>query len=532
MTRELRKKSSYTEDPIIYEHPFFIKSRSYSSKISDSSYLEVYNKYYRKRGTSLSTNQSQKKNHKYFPWKALIYYIIIISLFAFIFGFLYIGGLWNPGKKLLGMKYIVVNSDKGCYSNTCARVGFNETMNIGNFYSRLDGTGGRFTVVNGNRADAVEYVKKFKYWAAFYIPEKFTIDVIQNLNSISKSFSQATVEIIVDETRQYTTVSMIRKALRRLQKNFHIYLARSFDYKGSFNPIFLIRGIEYKETSLHTVDKYGQSFATFVTLMLIWIASISASIITHFYFPFESLWLEKKDAKHPILKVICLKILVCGLMTLFITFVVLIIQYICGELQVEKGYPAYFFFVYFFSFCGLAVNNTLIHLLPFIAYYLTVTIFMILQITTCNGILDHSLQYGFWKIGRALPMYYGVRQLKIIFWKVGEHTTVINLIVILLWILFFSSTTIILYVFELKSKREEWLRKEYRKLFNYNESSNESSYESGSNNYDNDNRLNDSKTLITLNEQGIPMESLEDFDIPEDDEEDDINNNISNKTLR
>ena len=74
-------------------------------------------------------------------------YCFFISLFALCFGALYIGGVWNPGKKLVGLNYVVVNDDKGCYTSLCEKIGLNNTRNVGNYYARLDGTGGRFTVV-------------------------------------------------------------------------------------------------------------------------------------------------------------------------------------------------------------------------------------------------------------------------------------------------------------------------------------------------------------------------------------------------
>ncbi|OUM70045.1 hypothetical protein PIROE2DRAFT_1996, partial [Piromyces sp. E2] len=303
---------------------------------------------------------------------------------------------------------------------------------------------------NGNRETAKENIKKFKYWAAFYIPEKFTVDVLSNLNANSKQqLTKVTVEVILDETRSYNTVSLARKALRRLQDNFFVYLARSFEHIGGFNPRFLMEKINYKETSLHTLKKYGHNFSTFISLMLIWISSISATIITHFYFPFET----------------------------------------------------------------LSVNNTLVHILPFIGFYLVALIFMMLQITTCGGILDHAVQYGFWKIGRALPFYYGVRQLKVIIWKVGEHTTWVNLVVLFSWLIISTTISLILYRLELKARRERWLRRQHRILFNY------------SDDYDNNDFFNET-TLTPIANEDIPMDSMEDFDFP-----DESNNYSSNKTL-
>ncbi|ORX41877.1 hypothetical protein BCR36DRAFT_416472 [Piromyces finnis] len=502
-----------TNDPLVNERPFFIRSNS--SKITDSTYYEKYKLFQKENEFQLKKEKSKK------VWIPMFIYMIIISLFAFVFGFLYIGGLWNPGKKLLGVNYVIINNDKGCYTNACAKMGLDKSLNLGNYYHKLDGTGGRFTVINGNRDTAIQNIKKYKYWAAFYIPEKFTSDVLSNLNAYKKQLTKVTVEVILDESRSYNTVSLIRKALRKLQNNFFVYLAKSFEDKGGFNPPFLIEGITYEETSLHKLVKYGHNFSTFISLMLIWISSISATIITHFFFPFESHWLEKKVVHNPYLKIILTKIFISSLMTLFMTFVIVIIQVICGNLEIEKGYASFFFFIFFFSLIGLSVNNTLIHLLPFIGFYLSAVIFMMLQITTCGGILDNTLQYGFWKIGKALPMYYGVRQLKNIIWKVGEHTIWVNLVVLFAWLIVFTIISLILYKLELRARREKWLRHQHRILFNYNNKE-----DSNNKYYSSDNWLNDT-TLTPLANEEIPMESMEDFDFPDKNNE----NNISSKTL-
>ncbi len=133
----ISRLSKSSNDPLIKERPFYI--RSDSAKISDSTYFENYS-YYQKQ-------KQEEERKKKFPWKPYIIYAFIISLFAFIIGFFYIGGLWNPGKKMPGLHYVVVNNDRGCTSAACARLGLNEKMNIGRYYQRLDGTGGRFTVI-------------------------------------------------------------------------------------------------------------------------------------------------------------------------------------------------------------------------------------------------------------------------------------------------------------------------------------------------------------------------------------------------
>lgn len=366
-----------------------------------------------------------------------------------------------------------------------------------------------FFYKEGDRNTAIEKVKKFKYWAAFYIPEKFTVDVLSNLKANKQSYTKVSVEVILDESRNYNTVSLVRKALRKLESNFSVYLARSFEHMGGFNARFLIEGITYEENNLHTVKTYGQNVAAFVTLMLIWISSISCSIITHFYFPFESLWLEKHEVHHPYIKIISLKLLTCSILTFVMTLILVLIQVICGKMTMEKGYAAYIFFVFFYSLIGLVFNNATIHLLPFIPYYLFSVIFMMLQVTTCGGMLDHAVQYGFWKIGRAFPMYYGTRQLRNIFWGVGEHTTLVNMLVLFAWFIVFLAFSLVLYYMELRVRREKWLRKEYRKMINKP-------------------WLNHDNNATALNSGEVPMESMEDFDFTDDDTN---NNSSSNRTF-
>ena len=52
----------------------------------------------------------QKKEKK-------ILFGIIITLISLIISIFYIGGIWNPIKKVMELNYIIVNNDKGCYTS-------------------------------------------------------------------------------------------------------------------------------------------------------------------------------------------------------------------------------------------------------------------------------------------------------------------------------------------------------------------------------------------------------------------------------
>ena len=65
--------------------------------------------------------------------------------------------------------------------------------------------------------------------------------------------------------------------------------------------------------------------------------------------------------------------------------------------------------VQYFGFCFVAVLGSLVALLGPDVFQIPATLWLILQLTSCGGIEDSDLQPGFYKIGRAFPLYYAVQ---------------------------------------------------------------------------------------------------------------------------
>jgi len=287
-----------------------------------------------------------------------------------------------------------------------------------------------------------------------YIPKDFTAKVLSNLNAMNTTgVTSVVVDEIYDEARSYTTVQFLKKAMVKAQDGFFQGIAKKVDSLGSFKPPFLISGIEYKEDNLHPVTGFGQNFSSFISFILLWIGTIATALITHFVFPLENHWVEKKDVQHPIAKTIGVKTLTNGIIMFVICIIVSIIPLCCGEVAMHKSYAALLFFFFFFSLCGLGINNCLVHLFHFINFYLVAVTFMILQLISCGGLLHRDLQYGFFKIGKAFPMFYAVRELKYIYFGSGKHTQTANVLIILAWTIVFLPLSLILYYLELKAKR-------------------------------------------------------------------------------
>jgi len=407
-------------------------------------------------------NKFIQEKEKKFPFFHMGIFLLIIPLFAFLMGMFYIGGIWNPIKKIPDVKYIIVDDD----SAGCAGVAMCEQVlkgtTLGSMYMQLNQNGhpaGTFEYMNGSREEAVEKVEKHDYWVALYIPKGFTLKVLSNLNAMENTdVTSVVVDEIYDEARSYTTVQFIKKALDKAQTAFFNGLAKKVESIGSFKPPFLISGIEYREDNLHPVTGFGQNFSSFISFILLWIGTIATALITHFVFPLENHWVENKNVSHPIARTIGAKTLTNGIIMFVICVIVSIIPLCCGHVTMHKGYAAVLFFFFFYSLCGLGINNCLVHLFHFINFYLIAVTFMILQLITCGGLLHRVLQYGFFKIGKAFPMFYAVRELKYIYFGTGKHTQTANVLIILAWTIVFLPLSLILYYLELKTKRARFLK--------------------------------------------------------------------------
>jgi len=432
--RETVEMVSYDKvDPLPTENPFYFNE---NSKI----------------------NQYIQKKDKKFPIIHYTIFGILIPVMVFLMGIFYIGGIWNPVEKIKDLKYAIVSEDVGCVGHPlCNNLPAGTT--ISSKYMGLNGKGaGTFEFLKGNKEDAIDLVEKHKYWMALHFPPTFTMDVLSNLNAVNTSYHEAAVDKIYDEARSYTTVNFMNKAFNRTEVAFFKELAKSMDAFGSFNPPFLIEDIHYKENNIHPVTGFGQNFCTFISFILIWIGTIATALITHFVFPLENHWIEKKDATHAIAKTIGVKTLTNGIIMFVICVIVSIIPFCCGHVTMAKGYGAVLFFFFFFSLCGLGINNCLVHLFHFINFYLIACAFMILQLISCGGLLHRDLQYGFFKIGKALPMFYALRELKYIYFESGKHTQAANVLIILGWILVLLPLSLILYYLELRVKRAKYLK--------------------------------------------------------------------------
>ncbi|ORX41879.1 hypothetical protein BCR36DRAFT_587678 [Piromyces finnis] len=427
-------------DPLKDEKPFYISEENY--------------------------RKIQKKEEK-FPTYHILLFAIVIPIVAFLMGMIYIGGIWNPIEKIPSLKYIIVNQDKGCYTPECAKMGLNEKTNLGIYYQQLNGEGGQFSIMTGDRNTAINMIENHDYWAAIYVPENFTINVLMNLNTVNKDkLVPVETELIFDEVRNYTTMKFVLKAFNMMEEAFFNSLVKKFEEKGGFNPLFIINGIQFKETNLHAISGFGQNFSSFIFLLITWIGTIATSIISHFYFPFENHWVEKKDTKHPILKAMIAKIAFCVLINVIIDVISSVIPYFCGgTFQIDHGYWRFLGFILFFSLSGLGINNLLIHILPFIFYYLVAVTFMFLQLLSCGGLVDTDVQPSFFKIGKAFPMYYGVRETRYIYWGSGKQYRTMNFITIGIWAVVSIVASLFMYYLELCVKRKRFLKRQelYRK---------------------------------------------------------------------
>jgi len=424
--------------------------------------LPTENPFYFNEDSKINTIIKEKE--KNFPWIHMSSFIIIIPLLTFLMGLFYIGGIWNPVKKMENLKYVIVNEDVGC--NIDSVCGAMKGQNIGEFYGKLDGQGaGTFEVIKGTMDDATELINKHKYWMALHVPNNFTFGVLANLND-NTTKTEVVVNRIYDEARSYTTMNFVKKAFEKLQTGFHTELITKLESLSKlmgnpkkFNPPFIIEGITYNDKNLYPVSVYGQYFCTFVSFILIWIGTIATSLITHFVFPLESHWIEKKDATNAIVKTICAKTITSVALLFAICAIISIIPLCCGSMIMKKGYASVFFFFFFFSLSGIGVNNLLIHLFHFINFYLIACTFMILQFITCGGVIHHDLQYRFFKIGKAFPMYYATREIKYIYFGSGKHTQTENILIIFAWVIVTVIASYYLYYLELNVKRAKYLKR-------------------------------------------------------------------------
>ncbi|KAK9761292.1 hypothetical protein K7432_013918 [Basidiobolus ranarum] len=221
----------------------------------------------------------------------------------------------------------------------------------------------------------------------------------------------------------------------------------------AFDPTFWVDFFQVHETVMHPVRAYGSNFASYVAFVVSYIGCLlTVTIVSKFLRMRE----VARSWSFPAVRVVMAWGLLAAILTLFQSISIIIPSVSLTNHQFDWKNAGYAIaFIWYTSFAFLSILFLMLLLLSAEGFQVPGTLFLVLQLTTSDGILSNTLQPGLAKIGTAFPMYYGVRGLRSIFYGALTHKMWINWLVITGWIVVPGVISMVLARYKINKMRRE-----------------------------------------------------------------------------
>lgn len=294
------------------------------------------------------------------------------------------------------------------------------------------------------------------YWAALYVPGNFSSNFVTAFGSSGGAapvYSQMTLDYIYTQGRGLSVVATITAVMNllstQLSQNLGYKVAAS-NTQSTVAPNFYIQPIRLLSFNLAPVNTSGQNLSTYLLCVLLW---LGATFIVASMFPFGTRTeeavvaniLEKGVSAHKRKQgvyLVLLKGAVAYLFTLLLSTLLIVTIVVEGAAAQNPGAQAQFnghnvgyaiAFAWYLSFSFIAFDAILINLVGPTVFSTLSAFILIIQLTSSGGIIAHELQQPWYRIGVALPFYYGTKGFRTIFYGAGQGRMWLNWLVLTGW---------------------------------------------------------------------------------------------------
>lgn len=445
---------------------------------------------------------SKKFKYIYFGLLMVIFPIVII-----IYGAMYFGGLWDPVGKVKNVEVTVVNNDIGCPPESnilclvlSSQLGSTEPINIGNtIVGSIQGNQQLSSIFkwkyeSHTEEEAYKSVEDYETWGVMYIPQNFTQNLLSQIDTSAYASPEAqqaliqqittqlnvtpqqlmtmydmskltqvikpTINYIYDYAHSYTGMTFVTTYLKNIDLNIKKTVALSLYRRVSavgakFSNDFYQGAYLSNYVDIHPLHKFGENFASFLLLIVIYIAAIAATIVYRKYRPFDEIIKENKNSKAILVKSLLGKYGISIVYMLITNFLLCVVLVMFSDYQMEHSIVLSFLIMTLWSltalcFCSLASN--LLPLLPFVGICV---IFLVIQLASCGGIVAVEFQPGFWNIGKGLPMYYTAAEMRYLLFNTGGRYSARNVWIVVAWTAVLFVLDIITSLFVLNKVRKQ-----------------------------------------------------------------------------
>ncbi|DBA86298.1 TPA: hypothetical protein ACH3X2_005537 [Trebouxia sp. C0005] len=293
-------------------------------------------------------------------------------------------------------------------------------------------------------ADLMYHVKHDNnYWAALYVPGNFSatfVEAFGNASDVGAEYQQMTIDYMYTQGRGYTSsaaiTTVITAIITALSQNLAYQVAGSSS-QANVSPDFYIQPIKLLNFNLAPVHTLGQNLATYLVCVLIW---LGATFIVASMYPFGTQTEEAVVAnilakgattgeRKQAIYLVLAKGLVAYLFTLLLCALLIVTVVVEGasargvqdSAQFDGHGVGYAIaFAWYLSLSFIALDSILINLVGPTMFSTLSAFLLILQLTSSGGIIAHELEQPWFRIGVALPFYYGTNGFKTIFFGAGQ----------------------------------------------------------------------------------------------------------------
>ncbi|KAF9171055.1 hypothetical protein BGX21_003421 [Mortierella sp. AD011] len=421
--------------------------------------------------------------------------LILTTVVMITYIWLYLGSLWSPLTRVKNFNVVLYNGDTGFdYSNTPAQLvplfqAITSNSSLGSLVEKqiMNHQGALNHVVtwidrtnegNLDRDALLNMIEVGDAWGVIYIPSNFSNNMLSYAPTNSGPATAASLkpvqfEYIYDQGRAYGTHSILEKVISKsmsaLTMGFESGLLNSSANQTllqTMHPSFWLQAMSMSETIMHPVLIYGQSFACYITFVVLYIGAILTVTTTTKFLPntVETLGVldnidgsgKPSTTKFPAIRIAWARHAVGFIFSTFHVIFIWMVPQVMSSHQIYEKYNAGIAFA-FIWLVGKSFNSILflfVQLLTVDGFQIPATLFMILMLTSSGGILDWRVMPGFFRIGKAFPFTYAVNGMKAIYFGSRTDKMWVNWVAIAAWTVVPLTIHIVLARSDVRLRRE------------------------------------------------------------------------------
>lgn len=394
---------------------------------------------------------------------------------VFALAFLYTGSYWNPQAHYKSLQVAVLSCDAGAPAalvsvlppqlgavplGTALLAGsvFNVTSPAAKLLgwsaytcNAAMGAPSCAAVASACRAELVDAVESGRVWSALFVPSTFTSAVLSNSPTLAPATGFASpsipiVEHIISTGRGYSTYTtltiIVNNTVAGVVQGLGTMLAANPVVAAMLRPAYFVTPAKLVQTDLHPVNNYGQTMVAQTSFVCLYIGSMfNAFILLNMKRRVDSNGVASQLSTREALRLIGRR-LALGVTFCFIHAIAVVAVILClGNYSTSSAHDCQWArnpgvaiaYCAYMAWCFMTMNAVMLGISGEDGYSTFATFMLILQSCCDAGVFSDLLSTKFFKIGRGLPWYYGVRALRTIFFGGQANWMPINWMVPTVW---------------------------------------------------------------------------------------------------